>query len=142
MQNLTNTLEKNRLMPFTVGFDELFDKLYSLESNSVGFPPYNIKKLDDFNYQIDMALAGYSKKEINIEVSEGELTVSSDKQNTDRNINSSVIHKGISEKNFVRKFTLSDEIFVKSAEMKDGMLSIKLERIIPDHRKPKQITIK
>ncbi len=142
MQNTLTTLDTNRLTPFTVGFDELFDRLYGIEYNSVGFPPYNIVKVDDFNYSIEMALAGYSKKDIELEVSEGELSVKSKKIDDNEYVNSSIVHKGISTKSFERKFTLSDEVHVKNAEMNDGMLTIKLERIIPDHQKPKKISIK
>ena len=142
MQNTLTTIDTNRLTPFTVGFDEMFDRLYGIEYNSVGFPPYNIIKVDDFHYSIEMALAGYSKKDIEVEVSEGELSVRSKKIDDDKFTNSSIVHKGISTKCFERKFTLSDEVHVKSAEMRDGMLTIMLERIIPDHRKPKKISIK
>jgi molecular chaperone IbpA len=129
-------------MPFTVGFDELFDKLYGLENNSIGFPPYNITKNDEYNYTIEMALAGYSKKDIEIELVEGEISVSSSRNEQITDVSPSIIHKGISNKNFSRKFTLSDEVHVKSAEMFDGMLFVKLERIIPENRKPKKINIK
>ncbi len=142
MQNTLTTIDTNRLTPFTVGFDELFDRLYGIENNSVGFPPYNIIKVDDYQYSIEMALAGYSRKDIEIEVSEGELSIKSKKIDDDNFVNSSIVHKGISTKSFERKFTLSDEVHVKNAEMKDGMLTIMLERIIPDHRKPKKISIK
>ena len=125
MQNTLTTIDTNRLTPFTVGFDEMFDRLYGIENNSVGFPPYNIIKVDDYQYSIEMALAVRSKK-----------------IDDDKFANSSIVHKGISTKCFERKFTLSDEVHVKSAEMKDGMLTIMLERIIPDHRKLKRISIK
>lgn len=142
MQNL-NTIDTNRLLPFTVGFDDLFDRLYGIEDNLTGFPPYNITKMSEYHYLIEMALAGYNKKDIVIEMAEGELTISSVKNENIQQVKTdSLIHKGISTKNFTRKFTLSDEVFVKSAEMKEGMLKISLERIIPDHRKPKTISIK
>ena len=87
-----------------------------------------------------MALAGFNKDNIEIELANGELTVKSKKDSSDKDIN--VIHQGISHRSFVRKFTLSDEIVVKNAEMKDGMLTIKLEKIIPESKKPKLISIK
>ena len=87
-------------------------------------------------------ISGYAKKDIEVEVSEGELSVRSKKIDDDKFANSSIVHKGISTKCFERKFTLSDEVHVKNAEMKDGMLTIMLERIIPDHRKLKKISIK
>ena len=142
MQNNISTIDRNRLTPFTVGFDQLFDKIFDLENNSVSFPPYNITKDDEYNYTIHMALAGYNKKDINIELVEGELNVSSSKQEEKNSESLNLIHKGISNKNFIRKFTISDEVHVRNAEMKDGMLYIRLERVIPEHRKAKIITIK
>tara|TARA_X000001036_G_C20466392_1_gene719638 strand:- start:18 stop:449 length:432 start_codon:yes stop_codon:yes gene_type:complete len=143
MQNTTlSTIDRTKLMPFTVGFDDLFDRLFDLNENNSGYPPYNISKNDDLNYVIEMALAGFSKKDIEIELSEGNLTVRSliDPKNEDNSSN--FIHKGISQRSFVRKFTLSDEIRVKNAELIDGMLRINLEKLIPDHKKPKLIQIK
>ena len=87
-----------------------------------------------------MALAGFNKDKIELELANGELTVKSKKDHAEKDIN--VIHQGISLRSFVRKFTLSDEIVVKNAEMKDGMLTIKLEKIIPESKKPKLISIK
>ena len=139
MQNL-NTIDTNRITPFTVGFEELFDKLYGLETNSVGFPPYNIIKIGEYNYQIEMALAGYNKKDIEIEIIEGELSISS-KKNEPFLKESEIVHKGIATKNFTRKFTLSDEIQVKSADFSEGMLTIKLERIIPEHKNQKKFKL-
>ena len=89
-----------------------------------------------------MALAGYNKKDISIELAEGELSISSEKNDEYIDEQTSLIHKGISNKNFIRKFTLSDEVKVDSAEMKDGMLYIQLKRVIPEHRRPKSISIK
>ena len=140
MQNL-NTFNTNKFLPYTVGFDDLFDRLFDLESNSTGYPPYDIIKLSDIKYRIDMALSGFNKNNIEVEMADGELTVKS-KNLDDSKLNKNFIHKGISERSFIRKFTLSEEIQVKTAEMNDGMLSIELEKIIPDHKKPKLISIK
>lgn len=140
MQNIAN-FDTSRLLPHTVGFDSLFDKLFDIESSTIGYPPYNILKLDELKYEISMALAGFNKDNIEIEISDGELTIKS------KNLNKSehkgdFIHKGVSDRNFERKFTLSDEIQVNSAQMKDGMLYVSLERKIPEHKKPKVISIK
>ena len=143
MQNNTlSTIDKTKLMPFTVGFDDLFDRLFDLNDSSSGYPPYNISKTDDLNYVIEMALAGFNKKDIEIELSDGNLTVKSLTDSEDLNTSSNFIHKGISQRSFVRKFTLSDEIRVKNAELTDGMLRINLEKLIPEHKKPKLIQIK
>ncbi len=143
MQNNTlSTIDRTKLMPFTVGFDDLFDRLFDLNDNTSGYPPYNISKTDDLNYVIEMALAGFSKKDIEIELSDGILTVKSLSDSEDSNTSSNFIHRGISQRSFVRKFTLSDEIRVKNAELTDGMLRINLEKLIPEHKKPKLIQIK
>ena len=127
MQNL-NTLDTNKFLPFSVGFDSMLDRLFDMDlESSSAYPPYNISKANDNNYIIEMALAGFSKSDIEIELSEGELTIKSKKDNSEKDVN--FIHQGISQRSFIRKFTLSDEILVKNAEMKDGMLIIKLEKI-------------
>jgi molecular chaperone IbpA len=141
--NTLATLDRNRLTPYTVCFDSLFDRLFDTDfhTTSGGFPPYNIVKNDDYNYQIEMALAGYSKKDIDIELKEGTLSISSKKIEGDTNENT-LIHRGISHKSFKRSFTLSDEMKVKGAKMENGMLYIALERIVPDHKKPQTIEVK
>jgi molecular chaperone IbpA len=141
MQNIT-TFDTNKFLPYSVGFDSLFEKLFDMDlDTSNSYPPYNISKLDDNNYIIEMALAGFNKDNIEIELANGELTVKSKKKdNLEKDVN--LIHQGISLRSFVRKFTLSDEIIVKSAEMKDGMLTVKLEKFIPENKKPKLISIK
>lgn len=143
MQNTTlSTIDKTKLMPFTVGFDDLFDRLFDLNESNSGYPPYNISKTDDSNYVIEMAVAGFNKKDIEIQLSDGNLTVRSLFDSEEENKSSSFIHRGISQRSFVRKFTLSDEIRVKNAELTDGMLRINLEKLIPEHKKPKLIQIK
>ncbi len=143
MQNTISSIDKHRFTPFTVGFDELFDRLLDLDVNtSTGYPPYNIIKSDDYNYVIEMAIAGFSKDQIEIELSDGELSVRSKNNDKTDEENKNLIHQGISYRSFKRKFTLSDEIRVQNADLKDGMLRIKLEKLIPEHKKPKLISIK
>ena len=143
MQNTISNIDKHRFTPFTVGFDELFDRLLDVDINtSSGYPPYNIIKTDDHNYTIEIAVAGFNKDQIEIELSDGELSVKSKMLDKNDKENENIIHHGISHRSFVRKFTLSDEIRVKNADLKDGMLRIKLEKVIPEHRKPKLISIK
>ena len=141
MQNTLNTIDPNQYTPFTVGFETLFDKLFELDTNTNTYPPYNIVKISDNNYVIEMALAGFSKKDVEIRVTDGELVINSANSNKKSN-NNDIIHKGISYRNFQRKFTLSEDIYVKNAEMNNGMLKIILERKIPEHKKPKLISIK
>ena len=136
----------NQLTPYAVGFDRVFDQLQNyVEHNatSTGFPPYNIRKGGDYTYAIEMALAGFSKDDIEVEVEDGLLTVRSLKENDETNEEyDSKIYRGIAYRKFNRKFTLADDIVVKDASLENGMLKIDLERIVPDAKKPRKITIK
>ena len=131
----------NQLTPYAVGFDRVFDQLQNYASHnatSSGFPPYNIRKEGEFSYVIDMALAGFSKNDIEVEVADGLLTVRSVKENEE---NEESIYRGISYRKFNRKFTLADEIVVKDASLENGMLVISLERVVPEEKKPRKIKI-
>ena len=137
----------NSLRPFSVGFDSIFDEfdrmLESTERYSSNYPPYNIKRTTENNYNIEVALAGFGKEDIEVEVKDSTLTVRN--KNTDKTINeegNGVIHKGISTRQFERSFTISEDIKVKEAELKNGLLTIDLERIIPDEKKSRLINIK
>ena len=132
----------NQLTPYAVGFDRVFDQLQNYaqhNATSTGFPPYNIRKGGDYNFVIEMAFAGFSKDDIEIEVAEGLLAVRSIKENDE---NDSNIYRGISYRKFNRKFTLADDIVVKDASLENGMLKIDLEQIVPEEKKPRKITIK
>ena len=136
----------NQLTPYAVGFDRIFTQLNTYAANnatSTGFPPYNIRKGGDYTFVIDMALAGFSKDDIEIEVAEGLLTVRSVKEDNETNEEyDSKIYRGISYRKFNRKFTLADDIVVNDASLENGMLKIDLERIVPDAKKPRKIKIK
>lgn len=132
----------NQLTPYAVGYDRIFDHLNNYVSNNVtstGFPPYNIRKEGDYNYVIEMALAGFSKKDIEIEVADGTLTIRSTKENEE---SEDTIHRGISYRKFNRKFTIADDIIVNDASLENGMLQINLERIVPEEKKPRLIEVK
>lgn len=131
----------NQLTPYAVGYDKVFDNLSRYVDNSVtstGFPPYNIRKEGDYHYVIEMALAGFSKEDIEVEVADGTLSVRSDKKD-DASDN---LYRGISFRKFNRKFTLSDDIVVNDAALDNGMLTINLERIVPEEKKPRLIEVK
>ena len=137
----------NSLRPFSVGFDSIFDEfdrmLESTERYSTNYPPYNIKRVNDTDYRIEVALAGYSKDDIEVELKDSALTVrNKSKEKTVDEKGNGVIHKGISTRQFERAFTISEDIKVKDAELKNGLLTIDLERIIPDEKKPRLIEIK
>jgi molecular chaperone IbpA len=132
----------NQLTPYAVGFDRQFNRLndyISHQQTSTGFPPYNIRKEGDLNHVIEMALAGFSKDDIEIEVAQGVLTIKSMKENEN---DDETIHRGISYRKFNRKFTLADDIVVNDAKLENGLLTINLEQIIPEEKKPKLIKIK
>jgi molecular chaperone IbpA len=128
-----------------VGFDRIFDRLVEIENHPArqtqsGFPPYNIRaSKDELKFSIELALAGLSDKDVDIEVKENQLTIKS-VYDTD-NSGDDFVHKGISKRKFTRSFTLADDIEVVGASFKDGLLTIGLERIIPDHKKPQKIKI-
>ena len=132
----------NQLTPYAVGLDRVFDQLNTYVANnatSTGFPPYNIRKDGEYNFVIEMALAGFGKKDIEVEVADGTLTVKSVKENSE---DDSTLYRGISYRRFERKFTLADDIIVKDAKLENGMLSIDLERVVPEEKKPRLITVK
>jgi molecular chaperone IbpA len=138
---LPSILDINRVTPYAVGFDRLFDQLKNYAEHQVqssGFPPYNIRKAGE-KYFIDLALAGLAKKDLEVEVADGVLTVRS---TYDSAQNENILHKGISFKKFTRKFTLADNIIVNGAEYNNGMLTIELELVLPEEKKPKLIPIK
>ena len=137
-QTLTLFDHFNNLTPYAVGFDRLFDQLASSSRVTNSYPPYDILKDDDYNFKIEMALAGFSKKDIEVEVAENLLTIKSVREN---NQDSKNVYIGISYRKFTREFTIADDIEVKDAKLEDGLLTIKLERIVPDEKKPKLIKI-
>ena len=132
----------NQLTPYAVGFDRMFDNLSRYVDNnatSTGFPPYNIRKEGDYNYVIEMALAGFGKKDIEVEVADGTLSIRSVKENTE---DDSTQYRGISYRKFERKFTLADDLVVNGATLENGMLTIDLERVVPEEKKPRIISVK
>ncbi len=134
---------RNLLTPYAFGFDRVFDRLntYVVNQNSMtptGFPPYNIRKDGDYNYTIEMALAGMSKSDLEVEVADGTLTVRSKDKQED---SGELVHRGISYRKFTRSWTLADDVVVNDAKMKDGMLMIHLEHVVPEEKKPQLIKI-
>ena len=132
-----------RFDPFFVGFDQLFDRLVSFDAKETlrptNFPPYNIVKKDDYKYEIELAVAGISAKDISIEHNPetGVLTVEGSKGGTEDNY----LHKGIAERNFIRTWTLAENVEVSGADLNDGLLKVELERIVPEEKRPKNIQI-
>ena len=128
---------------FFVGFDEQFTRLAQLHNdvtkNIPNYPPYNIKKTGEYTYVIEMAVAGFAKHDIEIEFAEDKLIV---KGNTKDEADNDYLFKGIANRAFTRTFALNDQIEIKDAGLFNGMLQIALERIIPEHKKPKKIDVR
>ena len=113
----------------------------TMQSN---YPPYNIRKVGKDNYAIEVALAGFSKNDVEVEFEDNLLTVRTKQINKSEedNINGEIIHKGISQRQFARSFTVADDVKVGGAELKDGLLTIACEKIVPEYKKKKLIEIK
>ena len=128
----------NSLTPYSIGFDTVFDRLSQNIDNS-SYPPYNIRKVGEFDYTIELALAGFSKKDIEVKVVDGVITIKSIKENSE---DDETLYRGISYRKFTKKFSLADDMEVKGAKLDNGLLSIDLERIVPEEKKPRTIDIK
>ena len=124
----------------TVGFDNIFDQLSTLSDFDIpNYPPYNIKKIDKENYQLEMALAGFTKADVIVEVKENTLTISGKSSDKEED---SFVHQGIARRAFKRRWTLAEHLEVDEAKLKDGMLMVKMKLNLPEEKKPKTITIK
>ena len=139
----------NSLRPFSIGFDDMFDQFENLLGNGSlalqsNYPPYNIRKTGKDKYSIEVALAGFSRKDVEVEFEDNLLTVRTKQVNKteDKIENGEILHKGISQRQFARSFTIADDVKVNGAELKDGLLTIACERIVPEYKKKKLIEIK
>jgi len=132
----------DRVKTYSIGFDRMFDRLLddSLVTTT-NYPPYNIVKIDDSNYTIEIAIAGFNKDEIEIETKENILSIRSQSR-PDGDDDKEYLHKGISNRAFKRTFQISDDVVVKGATFENGLLNVELERIIPEEKKPRLIKIK
>ena len=138
----------NRLRPVTIGFDNVFDHFERMIDDhnfntmvATNFPPYNIVKTGDYTYDVELALAGFSKDDIDVEYKDNMLTVKSKEKSKDADVDG-MLHRGISKRWFSKAFTIADDVEVKGAELKDGLLKISMERIIPEGKKARTIEVK
>ncbi len=139
MNNLT-TFDPFRNL--TVGFDNVFDQLSSLSQFEIPkYPPYNIKKIDDNKYQLEMALAGFTKTDLDVEVKDNSLTVTGNSSDDIENTNS-FVYKGIAQRAFTRQWALMDYLKVFNASFKDGVLVVDMELNLPEEKKSKKIEVK
>ena len=126
-----------RFSPFSIGFDRLFQQLQAQSVvNQQNYPPYNIRKVSDEQYTIELAVAGFEESELDIEAAGENLTVTGSK---DKDASEGIVHQGLAARNFVKKFVLSDDMVIKGAALNNGMLYIGLERVIPEDQKPRKI---
>ena len=139
---LANLFDRQTLAPHFVGFDSLFDRLnehYQLHTPT-NFPPYNIRKLEENKWQVEVALAGYDRKDIVVKTIEGNLVVET-AENENTTDDPELVHRGISQRKFSRTWSMADDAVVNEAKMVDGMLYVKIERVVPEEKKPKLIKI-
>jgi molecular chaperone IbpA len=127
--------------PFFIGFNREMERLSNVQlaSRQTNYPPYDLLKLDDDTYKLSVAVAGFSKNDIDVSVDNGTLIIKGEIVDV---TDAEVVHKGIAGRKFTRTFALGEYMEVISAEMKDGMLHINIERIVPEEKKPKSIKIK
>ena len=142
-------LSINNLRPLTVGFDRFFSDWEEMFSNDFfktpsNWPAYNIVEKKDNHYDIEVALAGFNKKDIKVSYADGQLSIESVKNDKtkERDENGNVIHQGIAKRYFKKSFSVAENCEVQNAELKDGLLRVSLERIIPEAQKPRVIDIK
>jgi|TARA_Y100000310_G_C20225886_1_gene597898 molecular chaperone IbpA len=142
----------NKLRPVSVGFDSIFDHFenmwdddfFNLPTITNNYPPYNIVKSGKNKYDVEVALAGFNKKDINVIVEDGMLTIETKKEDkiSDEDGDGEVLHKGISKRYFKRSFSVADDVEVKGAKLEDGLLRVSMERKVPEARKLKTIDVK
>ena len=143
MTNLTlRSLDIPSIHKFAVGFDHMFDELLrqTAGTNSTNYPPYNVVKHSEDKFSIELAVAGFKEGDIDITVEKNQLTVKGEKA-IELNENVEYLHRGISARNFQRSWTLADHVEVAGAEVRDGILTVQLERQVPEEQKPKKIAI-
>jgi molecular chaperone IbpA len=132
--------------PFFLGFNNQFVRWESNKKTTSSFPPYNVKKIDEDNYVIELAVAGYNRDQLIISINKDTLTIESDKEDDGferlKNQEIDFLHKGIAGRNFTQHFTLGEYMKVKSASLENGMLIVNVEREVPEEAKPKYIKIK
>lgn len=119
----------------SIGMDEYFHRLFTLHETTSNYPPYNLVQVSNVESRLEIALAGFKKKEVFVYTQDGKLFVEGQKE--DRETDSNYLHKGLAQRSFTRSWTLSDDTEVKSVDFEDGLLTVILGRIVPEHHKRK-----
>ena len=140
-QVYVNSLDIPQLQRFAVGFDRMFDELARTAGtlNATNYPPYNIIKESETIWKIEVAVAGFDESELDVEIISNELVVTGAKEKTNEVVN--YLHQGIGGRDFERTFALAENVEVKGAQVKNGILTVTLEHIVPESAKPKKIAI-
>ena len=137
---MTRTYTFSTSTPWAIGFETLLDRFNdSHNSNASNYPPYNIIKHDDANWSIELAVAGFERKDIDLELANGVLTISGKLEARDTEVE--YVHRGLAQRAFTRKWTLAEDVVVRDASLSNGVLVITLERIIPEEKKARKIKI-
>lgn len=141
-QVYVNSLDIPQIQRFAVGFDRMFDELARTAGslNGTNYPPYNIVRISENEYEIEVAVAGFTEDELDVEMQNGELFVRGESNAQDTRVGN-YLHQGIAARDFTRTFALADNVEVKGASVRNGILTIKLEVFVPEHEKPKKIAI-
>ena len=124
-----------RINKYSIGMEDYFDRLGTLHETTTNYPPYNLIQVSNVESRLELALAGFRKKEVNVYTQDGKLFVEGQKE--DKETDTTYVHRGVAQRSFTRSWTLSDETEVRSVVFEDGLLSITLGKIVPDHHKRK-----
>ena len=124
----------DRINRNSIGMDEYFDRLFNVHESSTNYPPYNLIQVSNVESRLELALAGFKKEEVNVYTEYGKLFVEGQKESRE---DTNYVHRGMAQRSFTRSWTLSDETEVRSVEFEDGLLSIVLGRIVPNHHQRK-----
>ena len=130
LDQLLDRINKN-----SIGMDEYFDRLFTLHETTTNYPPYNLIQVSNVESRLELALAGFKKKQVNVYTQDGKLFVEGQKE--DKETGTEYVHRGVAQRSFTRSWTLSDETEVRSVTFEDGLLSITLGKIVPEHHQRK-----
>ena len=125
-----------RINKYSIGMEDYFDRLGTLHETTTNYPPYNLIQVSNVESRLELALAGFRKKEVNVYTQDGKLFVEGQKE--DKETDTTYVHRGVAQRSFTRSWTLSDETEIRSVVFEDGLLSITLGKIVPDHHKRKE----
>ena len=124
-----------RINKYSIGMDEYFDRIFHLHETTSNYPPYNLVQVSNVESRLELALAGFKKGEVYVYTQDGKLFIEGKKE--DKETDTRYVHKGLAQRSFTRSWTLSDDTEVRSVDFEDGLLTVTLGRIVPEHHKRK-----